>query len=358
MGCFQWYNNFFASFDWWSPIYSKELKMKITFKEARKLIASKVNGCEQFGTDKLAELINRAEEMAWSSGLWYGIKACIDIRADEGRIVLPEPWGVLEGINVNGVPRQINSEWYQFSPNGVGSDVRCDYWADALVEEEVPTVWMIHEGEQVGVKAKVPEDANCYVTIQGTNTDGNTIYRYFDETNCRERIPGSDLGEKLAVQCDGIVKTYNYFANNGITNIFKPVTRGPIQVFAVGPRYIRKLVELPPSQTQSSLRAYRLPGVCSECNIIQALVKKSEPVVYTQDSEVLQIESKNALISLCLAAYYKWEKFDPEKSQYFFVDGINTLNGQIKEKNGGAQRQIQVWGQSYARDKCWNPRSY
>jgi hypothetical protein len=333
--------------------------MKITFKEAKKLIASRVNGCEQFGSDKLAELINLAEINAWSSGKWHGIKGCILLRVIEGRIVLPEPWGVLEGINVNGIPTQIQSQWYQFSPNGTGSDWgRCDYTADCLEEIEVPTVFMIHRGEQVGVKAKVPEDAGLTVTIQGTNTDGNTIYRYFDETNCRERIPGSDLGERLAVQCDGIVKTFNYFANDGISNIFKPPSRGPIEVFAVGPRYIRELVTLPPSQTQSSLRAYRLPRVCGDCVVVQALVKKSEPVVYTQDSEVLQIESKTALLNLVLSVYYSLEKFDPQKSQYYFVQGINALNGQLSEMNGGAQRQIQVWGQSYARDKFHSPPGY
>lgn len=339
--------------------------MKITRKYAHEIIAPFMK--EACDSSVLDDIIFLAETDAYNSGRWWGMMKRIFVRVIEGRIVLPPEYSALEAINTNGIPRMIHSEWYEFSPNGPGSDFECQYHAGIFDLTEVPTVWVIHEGEQVVAVSKSrnlePDDAE--VIIQGTNSDGQTVYRYYCEDNCATAEKKSDLGEKITLsvfqgngQYSPAAMTYNKFAYNGISDIHKTVTRGPVEIYAVGPRYVRKLVDLGPSQRSSFLRAYRVPSSCICGPYVECLVKKAEPVKLTQDHEVLQIENPTALVDLALAVYYLRYTIDPEKGNFYFTKGLNSLNGQLSEKSGGIQRHMKMWPGGYQRNKRYNPIGY
>lgn len=326
--------------------------MIITRKAAHELVAPYVQGCDE---DHLDRLIFLGQSDLWNSGKWYGMLRKVFLTINDGRVVLPREYNVLQALNLDGFPRPIESEWFEFSPNGPGSDWECNPTGTVYDLMDVPTFLKIKQGEQVSVKSTHPEDEGAHVVVQGINSDGNIIYRSYSDINCTEREQKTDLGERLKLTCDSFHQTYSYFAENGITQIFKPVTKGEVEVFATGPRYARKISVLGPSDTYSALRAYRVPESCRCRPCIEGLVKLREPQRLTQDHEVLLIEDPNALISICMSVFYTYDKLDPVMGATYFAKAINALNGRQVEKNGGIQRRLRVWQPANTRDKRRSP---
>lgn len=341
--------------------------MKITVTEAIRLIQGRINACASYDRDRLLDTIHLAEEKAWNSGKWYGMMDRLVVRIIEGRIVLPSKYGVLEAINYDGVPKMNHPIWYEFSPNGPGSR---DCWEHQGIFDlqSVPTVYKINRGEKVLAisRSKNQEDLGSVVTVQGINTDGHTIYRYYQDTSCGTPIKKSDVGEQITIgylnEAGRPVSpsvTHNEFAYNGIETILKQPTRGPIEIHAMGPRYTRILVELQPNETQSNLRAYRVPEGCRCGAYVEVLAKKNQPTRPSQDHEIINIESPSALINLALSVYYQFDSLDPEKSAAYLVAGLADLNGNLGENLGTQQMRVNVWtGASNARNKRRNRNAY
>lgn len=342
--------------------------MKLTLKEGIRLVQSRINACQNYDRERLLDTIHLAQLRLWQSGKWWGSMDRLVVRIIEGRIVLPSEYGVMQAINWQGVPKMIHPIWYEFSPNGPGT-ANCWEHTGIFDLQNVPTLFRIFHGEQVFARSlsKNGEEPDALVTVQGINSDGNEIYRYYQEDNCGAPEKKSDVGEQIAIstiqengQYSPAYKTYNAFARDGITEILKPQTRGPVEIYAQGPRYARKLVTLQPNQTQSVLRAYRVPEGCRCGRYVEVLARKAEPERPQHDHEILQVQNPNALISACLSVYYLYDaSFDPQKSALYLTQALADLNGQLQENISPAQQRVQVWTPvSYARNKGRNVQAY
>lgn len=341
--------------------------MDITVREALRVVRGRINGCESYDRERLLDTLHLAQIKAWNSGKWYGMMGRMVVRVIDGRIVLPSEYGVMEAINFENVPKQIHPIWYDFSPNGPSTS---DCWEHKGIFDlrEVPTVWKVQQGEKIIAvsTSKNSEDSDVAVTIQGTNSDGREIYRYYTEDDCGTPIKKSDKGEQIGIamlqencQYSPAYQTHNAFACDGITAILKPQTRGPVTIYATAPRGMRELVTLQPGQQASTLRAYRVPQGC-KCNpFVEVLAKKAEPLRPSQDHELIQITNLDALIALCLSVYYEYDTFDPDKADRYLAKGLLSLNGQLQENIMSQQQRPVVWvGASYARNRRRNVNAY
>lgn len=341
--------------------------MKITLKEARRLVQGRIAGCSSYNRSQVDDTIHLALVKAWNSGQWHNMTHRLCTRILNKRIVLPSDYGVLEAINWQGVPRPIQNNWFVFNPSGPGTR-RCN-WDRAIYDlQDVPTVWIIERGERVLAVSASPngEDPDARVTIQGINSDGKYIYRYFQTVSGSEVEKHSDSGEQLKIatiqengQYDSAYSTYNDFARDGISAILKPETRGPITIYAQGPTYIRELVTLQPGQTQSTLRAYHVPDGCACGEYVDILARKAEPEKPVHDDQILQIENPDALIALCMSVYYDYDTMNPELAEVYFNKGIRALNGQLQEQLGTSIQLPRVWSASASvRNKRRNVNPY
>lgn len=347
--------------------YPRGGNVSVTVQEAKRLIRGRINACQSFSDERLLDTIHFAQEKAWNSGRWYGMMARLCVRVMEGRIVLPSEYGVMEAINYRGVPRMIHPVWYEFSPNGPGSP-ECWEHSGIFDLQTVPTVHRIIKGEKVFAvsKSKNQEYPGTVITVQGINSNNSIIYRYFRDDDCTEPVPKSDQGEQIEIGYIGSdgqpvpsYQTYNDFAWDGITNIFKPVTRGPIEIYAMGLRQARWLATMQPGETSSEYRSYRVPEGCQCGQYVEILAKKRKPIRPSQDHEVINIESESALINLALSVYHQFDSLDPEKSAMYLAAGLADLNGNLKENLGSQQLRPVVWTPaSYARDNRRQTRAY
>lgn len=342
--------------------------MQITLKEAIRLVAPRINAQQRFSEERLIDTIHLAVLLAWNSGKWWGSMDRLVVRAQDRRLVLPNEYSVLLGINYQGVPRMVHNRWYEFSPNGPGSSNTCWDYSGVFDLQMVPTRYQIQKGEHVIAisRSKVGEDLGASIVVQGKNSDGNEIYRYQNITECTTPVRTSNSGEEIRVaayqengQYSSAYQTSNDFYWDGITAILKPQTVGPIEIYATAPRGARLLTTMAPGDETSELRAYHIPPSCNCGPCVEVLAKKREPQKPCHSDEILLIQDPNALIDLCMSVYYRIDAPDPQKSAAYLASGLLHLNGQLQEMISGQIQLPKVWvGASYARNRRRNVNAY
>ena len=341
---------------------------RILLKDAVEMIAPRIGKDPKSDRADILFLLDRAQEMAYNKGTWWGMYKEMHIRTSNSDVFLPYPYDRLVSVNVNGRPRLKRGVHYQFHQNGYGSIEDCynksrGQWREDVVDKgEYPVPWQPH-GAHLHVRARTQEQDGSSVTIAGENTDGPVFTYYYDEEEAKSAglvgkplgecqvcttVDESDrinytktsFGEVVPIQSGAVVETTSYFSV--IDSITKTPTLGPIDIYAVMGDFAERLVTLQPEQTESIFRRYLLPDSCENLECVHVLAKVSEPSPLHHDMQPLMIQSRIGLLYLTMSAHHEFNKMDPGLAQSYLEKGLLALDEQNTEKTGHNVQPIQV----------------
>jgi hypothetical protein len=339
----------------------------ITVKEAIDLAADKVGKSGSQNRSEILFLLDRAQETAWNRGMWWGFYREVKLKVWGDHIVMPQDFGVLYAINVNGRPTIPRNRWYEFHQNGHGSiedclgDKRCN-WVRSVVDMGEQAVPFQPCGKKLHVRSRGCEEAGKFVVVNGRDHNDDEIYTYYAKeeassgsscASCDGRCYTKDevangavteyetqYGERIPIKNEKIVETRTYFSH--IESITKPVTQSPVDIWVTDGDSSELLVTMAPHQTTTSFRKYRLPDTCDNCRCVHVLGKINEPQPLSYDSQPLIIQSRAALINLVISADYEFNKRMPTEADAFLERGLKALDLNLAEKTGPRNLPLQI----------------
>lgn len=333
------------------------------------LVAPQVGMDPKTNRDELVFLIDRAQEMAYNKGTWWGMYKELSMRTTNNEVFLPYPYTNLISVNINGRPKLKRGVHYQFHQNGYGSIEECynkrrgNWLTDVVDSGEYPLPFQ-PDYHKLQVRARTKEADGSAVTISGDNADGQVLTYIYDEKEAREQNiigrPFSDcsicttedesdrlqytktvFGEVVPLEGrDVIYATSNFFTR--VDSITKTPTLGPVDIYIDRKNHAEHVVTLQPEQTESVFRRYMLPDSCEEMRTVHVLAKLGEPSPLTHDNQELMIKSKMGLIYLAMWAFYEFKKMDRGSAQQYLEQGILALDEQNTENTGHNVQPIQV----------------
>lgn len=181
-------------------------------------IARAAGTCER---SEVVRLVNEAQERLLQFGDWKGTTDLIKIVVREGQFSLPRVVERIEAFSVSGVPGTVRSQWYEFIENGPGA-IGCNWTTnpDLIDQGDHPTLADLTSPCYLQIEfdnVRDYENAD-HVIIQGNNSSGAEV-----RTDDRE-------GEYILPGAESLISS-NEFTN--ITNVIKPVTCGPMRLWAI-----------------------------------------------------------------------------------------------------------------------------
>ena len=321
---------------------------------------------------KLFFLCRMTNHEIWKQGRYHGMikEFYVNTKVDEcGRKYITSPNGhnVLLGVNLNTKPTRINNNWFQFHRNGSGSWDSDKNWKgiggvmdmgpSPVIEQprarnEIST--SENDPVYIAVRSRGIEDAGIVVTINGENRLGEDHYTFTPivETPFIRTLknPIDTTIAKADVTYGAQYKLTNKFTLfenvfwSRINSISKPVTRHPVDVYAVhdtGETYL--LATLAPHQRNSSYRNYLIPDdECCNAQCVHALFKMSEPESIEYPTQLMVTDNITALMDMMIGMDYKYYKKDLPNAAIYILSSVRALEDATRENQSNHESQIQV----------------
>lgn len=285
------------------------------------------------GFDAVEELknnINRVLERFHAEGKWEGLITQASITAYEDAyenkfITLPRHLETcLRGGQSGYKTRAVQSEWYQYLPQGRGIRKQDQAYHGPLQDmgSGFVTFRDLESPSQLTLSSSETECAGSYIWIRGKDASGNKIYSTVDG----ERVEGVrlDLGS-------GSQTTSQTFAE--IYGVEKTPTTGVVSL-AAGATTLAKY------ESGERVISYRRYIVDKQWDSVQGVFKRRHCWAIS-DNDPLFPDSLEA-IKLGLMAINAEEKGDVERGQYYMDRAILLLNAELKEYNSGQEGVMQI----------------
>lgn len=284
------------------------------------------------GFDAQGELrnnINRVLERFHAEGKWEGLitQASISAYSDvyENKfITLPRHLETcIRAGNAGYKTRSVQSEWYQYLPNGRGIRKSDQPYHGAIQDmgEGFVTFRDITTTSQLTVSSSQTEIAGTYIWIRGRDQNGNKIYSVVDGATIE--------GVRLDL-FNGTQTTSQTFSE--LYSVEKEVTSGVVSVSAGATTLA--LYE----QGERAIN-YRRYMVDKNWDAVQGIFKRRH-VWAISENDQLYPDSLEAL-KLGLMALNAEEKSDVERGQYYMDRALLLLNAELKEYNSGQEGTMQ-----------------
>jgi hypothetical protein len=204
------------------------------------------------GRNEAIKAYNRINECLMNHKDWPGTEATVSFAVNDGCITLPERFGAITGILVDGFPRPINSMGWEFVDGGE--------WERGLGSPDgalqhlgsyFPTVRELCGEMPVGAVSDREEDPGARFVVTGIDSLNRQV-RY------SLPIKHAGMNDQREVNAPWITAG----AMRSIEAISKPVTRGYVQVFGyTGESGMHWLSRMGPGEQSPALTRYRLAGV-------------------------------------------------------------------------------------------------
>lgn len=285
------------------------------------------------GFDAQGELrnnINRVLERFYAEGKFDGTIQQATISAYEDAngnkfITLPRHLETcLRGGKAGYKSRSIQSEWYQYLPNGRGIRKSDQAYHGAIQDmgEGFVTFRDILTPSQLTLSSSQTEDAGAFIVIRGKDADGNKIY---------STVEGAVIEGIRLDLAGGTQTTAQTFSE--IYSVEKEITKGVITL-SVGATTLATY-----EQGERAI-SYRRYIVDKDWDGIQGIFKRRHCWAIS-DNDPLFPDSLEA-IKLGLMAINAEEKGDVERGQYYMDRAILLLNAELKEYNSGQEGVMQI----------------
>ena len=286
------------------------------------------------GFNAQAELrnnINRFLERVMSEGKWTGtvVQALITAYEDVNEnkfITLPRHLETcLRGGQLGYKTRAVQSEWYQYLPQGRGIRKSDQAYFGPLEDmgEGFVTFRDIETASTLTLSSSETECAGSYIWIRGNDNNGDKIFSTVD----------GDRVEGIRLDLGGGTQTTTGITFKDIYSVEKTPTTG-IVTLAAGATTLAKYEA---GERSISYRRYR---VDKSWDNVQGVFKRRY-VWAISDNDPLFPDSLEA-IKLGLMALNAEDKSDVERSQYYMDRAILLLNAELKEYNAGQEGVMQI----------------
>jgi hypothetical protein len=345
-------------------------------RDVAKSVAKFINKSWPDDKDYLFEILSIAEEYFWISGLFQGSTIFATVANDNGRIVTPHGYSILEGVAVNQKPQIIRDKNSYFHVNGPGpigaEEINSCYCRGEISKTiydlgEFPTLL----GNQNSINGKTfkisVEPSGCEkgeVIITGLNECGHMIYTYFqngysnsdDDSSSGSCFCGeSEIAEKQENGMD-VIEGVSYsltkptmYENVTFSNVIaitKSNTLAPVNIYAVyddGSRVLLSRME--PFQTESSYRIYNIED--KSANIV-GLFRRSKPGRIVNETQRFIVNSEIATITMVEGVYEKHYTKDSQRGSIYIADAIAILKESYKSSQSNYKAEIQVSGREFS----------
>lgn len=304
-----------------------------TWGQVKATLAKAAGAAGMQATDaRVLEYTNLAVEELLNEGDFPGVVDRWLFNTHEGLVALPYWCDRLMQITTDGVPKQINSPWYEFVQYGPGQQYEPDaqgnarMWVDVVMDRgdvatmlPVPVVdgpWKLRVYAVINeaVDGEFPE-----VNIQGLNAEGEVVNTLSNGTSAGA---GCSIGETLTLVAPaGYVETASDFAS--VSAFIKPRTCGYLRLTAWNGTDEVELASYAPQQTACSFRQYFVPYVvpaqgdpAPRDRVILARCRRRF-VPIEQDNDILIIGNLPALREMVIALWKRdsdsWEDYVAHK---------------------------------------------
>lgn len=305
-----------------------------TYGQVKATIAKACGAAGMQTTDaRVLDYTNLAIDELSNEGDFPGVVDRWLFNTHKGLVALPYWCDRLMQITTDGVPKQINSPWYEFVQYGPGQQYDADaqgnprMWVDVVMDRgDVATMTPVPLADgpwTLRVYANIDEEVDGafpVVNIQGLNADGEVVNTLSNGTSAGE---GCYVGENLTlVAPPGYVETTSTFSS--VTAFIKPRTCGYVRLVAWNGVDEVELASYAPQQTTCSFRQYFVPYVVPDPNdpapadrvILARCRRRFVPV--EQDNDVLIISNVAALREMVIALWKRdsdsWDEYAAHKA--------------------------------------------
>lgn len=297
---------------------------------------------------------------AWQQGKWIGMTAEFEVKIQkdsfgQNYIIAPPTHPILLAINVDGKPRTLRDKYFMFHRNGDGHirNRKGCKWNQQVYDLGAVPVFNKNninfcKGVTIGVRSIGPAGPNEKIVISGSYEDGKKIYTY--EAGNFGKACGCESSEETVETVSGVSldinQNFNYISNiqfTDISNIYKTVTRSPIEVIALtddGNGY--SIARLEPNQRFSKYRKYLIPDDICNQESVHGLFKISQQEEIVSLSDPLMISNEEALICFSKGIHQMYYKDQTELGAQFILQGIAILEKEKQEEESPTSFGIQV----------------
>lgn len=214
---------------------------------------------------RVMQMVNLAtEELLTEADFPWTVDRVV-FKVYDGRIVLPADYDRIYGLNVDGIPQQINSPWFEVSVGAMGAGEDWYAWNSGgwgsigyansgftLDRDMVFQFRDIPRNQEyyLTVQTQYPEDAGAEILIKGYDFERNPVNALSDGT--------AEGGEILPLSLTP-QRTSSTFSQ--ISGYVKPATKGEVWINAVGINGdIYHVATLSPKDESPFWRSYKVVG--------------------------------------------------------------------------------------------------
>ncbi len=272
-----------------------------TFAELKPSLTLASNGA--CSDDKLMPIFSRAQETLMSRGYWVGMFADLKIQTFDGNFNLPYGYQRAVQVYQNMSDGSINQAWCAIENDSML--LNPDQFGDGelIPLGDGPLDRSLLTPSVLGVRPDAVEDNGVNVVISGLTNQGNQV------------VYNSEITQDILIVNGG----YNDGASvyGEVLSITKPVTNGPIRIYAYQGAVRYLVCTMQPQETEAKRRRYRFPEVA-----INRIPVAS--IVYNVDNA--EIDTGLPAVSACEGQSIYITGFCPG-----YINGLWT----ISEINGG-----------------------
>lgn len=293
--------------------------------------------------DKIIRYVNAAEERMMMMGKWYNTIVRYNFCTVAGCIALPQELFTIDAASICKTPQFIKNEWFEFISSGPGPQ-DCNFQSPYSLNihdrgDGYMTAFDLPQASYLKVYCDLPEAAGAVLQVMGNDQYLNPI---------KSMLSGSYIeGEQIALNNMVPQLSLNQFSS--ITFAQKPVTNGPVRLYAVNPANGTQslLAIYNYNITAPTFRRYYLPGCTNNTQIpnpsmyVETLCKRRH-IDVAADTDRLVIQNIPAFEEM-VKYLYKREQTDAsrvQESELHMQAAQMWLEKELKEFNGSTGGQI------------------
>ena len=280
-----------------------------TYAELKPILAARAQAVGLSTSDsRLLTTVNRALEILWPSTNIPGIEDQYIFRVYDRTFTLPADLEVVTGINVNGAPYKIRSEWFEFMQSGSGRNSEDNEWVDNIIVDRglVPIQFPIPDPDTYTYSAWIEgelderdsSDARPVATVKYLDENGKLVRTARDSGSYED-------GEELEI--NGDTSPYQTALSSNVSEIksfSKPVTQGEVKLYVNDGTTDTLLATYGARETVPQYRKYYISDVKvgESTEVLVRARKKFVPI--REDGDILIISDPNILVPTIQAISY------------------------------------------------------
>lgn len=309
---------------------------RLNFSAVKPVIGRVLGVCQ---TDaRIAQYTNEAQERLMLKDKWVGTTIRYRLCLSSSCVTLPRQIETIEAWALCDQPMQIRNRWYEFVQNGPGQRRQNLGSPNQLIDRGTSCLFhdMDNTTSLVNVVANVPEAAGAKILLRGYDENAQWI---------RTEYPGPGTwidGEYVAINTTGTRSTKKF---SSITEVVKPVTNGPVNLFEwVNGANFQQIAYYESDETLPIYRRYLIPGLeqagncqntstdCCE-NKSVTVIAKLRHIPVSNDNDFLILQNIGAL-KLMVMAILKEERNLFQEALGYEAQAVKLLQDELSSFEG------------------------